>query len=104
MMAPAWEASRDQRARSLERRIDVDAMMSRNHTASLVAAVLSLAVIPAVWLFAFGAIPAHAIVVKDAAGGRMGPWVFTWALVWVATIAALVVAYLCYSSNDDSSL
>jgi hypothetical protein len=77
--------------------------MNRNRVASLVAVVLSLAMIPAVWMFAFGAIPALAIVEGDKSGGRMGPWIFTWALVWVATIAALVVAWLCYVSLDDST-
>jgi hypothetical protein len=95
-------ASHDSRRATLERRTNVDAMMSRNRTASLIAVVLSLAIIPAVWLFAFGAIPALAIVKGDAAGGRMGPWVFTWALVWVASIAALVVAWLCYVSLDGA--
>jgi hypothetical protein len=78
--------------------------MNRNRTASLVAVVLSLAMVPAVWLFAFGAIPALQVVQGDTAGGRMGPWVFTWALVWVATLASLVVAWLCYASLDDSEL
>ena len=68
----------------------------------MVALVLSLATIPAVWMFAFGAVPSFATVQGDTAGGRMGPWVFTWALVWVATLAALVVAWLCYVSLDDS--
>ena len=80
----------------------MDATMSRNRTASLVAVVLSLAMIPAVWIFAFMAIPALQVVQGDVSGGRMGPWVFTWALVWVATIAACVVAWLCYASLDDS--
>ena len=81
----------------------MDAMMNRNRVASMVAVVLSLATIPAVWIFAFGAVPALEIVQGDKAGGRMGPWVFTWALVWVATLAALVVAWLCYVSLDDST-
>jgi undecaprenyl pyrophosphate phosphatase UppP len=76
--------------------------MNRNKIASMVAVVLSLATIPAVWMFAFGAIPSLEIVKGDQSGGRMGPWVFTWALVWVATIAAVVVAWLCYVSLDDS--
>ena len=77
--------------------------MNRTKVASIIAVVLSLATIPADWMFAFGAIPALEIVRGDKAGGRMGPWIFTWALVWVATIAALVVAWLCYVSLDDST-
>jgi hypothetical protein len=77
-------------------------MMNRSKAASIIAMVLSLAMIPAVWMFAFGTVPDLAVVRGDQAGGRMGPWVFTWALVWVATIAALVVAWLCYASHDDS--
>ena len=82
----------------------MDATMNRGKAASVITTVLSLATIPAVWMFAFGAIPALDVVKGDTAGGRMGPWVFTWALVWVATLAALVVAWLCYFSLDDSAL
>jgi hypothetical protein len=77
--------------------------MNRNRTASMVAVVLSLATIPAVWIFAFGAVPSLQAVQSETAGGRIGPWVFTWALVWVATVAALVVSWLCYASLDDSA-
>ena len=69
----------------------------------MVAVVLSLATIPAVWIFAFGAVPSLQAVQSETAGGRIGPWVFTWALVWVATVAALVVSWLCYASLDDSA-
>ena len=81
----------------------MDATMNRSKVASMVAVVLSLATIPAAWVFAFMAIPALEIVQGDKSGGRMGPWIFTWALVWVATIASLVVAWLCYVSLDDST-
>jgi hypothetical protein len=82
----------------------VDATMNRGKAASIVAVVLSLAMIPVLWIVAFGAIPALAVVQSDQSGGRMGPWVFTWALVWLASLAALVVAWLCYVSLDDSAL
>jgi len=81
----------------------VDATMSRSRAASMIAVVLSIAMIPVLWIFAFGAIPSLAIVQSDKSGGRMGPWIFTWALVWVASLAALVVAWLCYVSLDDST-
>jgi len=76
--------------------------MNRSRMASIIAAVASLAMIPALWIFAFGAIPALEVVKGDQSGGRMGPWVFTWALVWVASLAAIVVAWLCYASLDDT--
>jgi hypothetical protein len=81
----------------------VDATMNRSRAASIVATVLSLAMIPVLWVFAFDAIPALAVVQGDKSGGRMGPWVFTWALVWLASLAALIVAWLCYASIDDST-
>jgi hypothetical protein len=77
--------------------------MNRSRAASIVAAVLSVAMIPVLWIFSFMAIPPLAVVQADKSGGRMGPWVFTWALVWIASLAALVVAWLCYVSLDDSS-
>jgi hypothetical protein len=75
--------------------------MNRSRMASIIAAVVSLAMIPALWIFAFDAIPALAVVRGDQSGGRMGPWVFTWALVWLATLNAVLVAWLCYASLDD---
>jgi len=77
--------------------------MNRSRMASIIAAVVSLAMIPVLWAFAFGAIPPLEVVERDASGGRMGPWVFTWALVWIASLAAVVVAWLCYASLDDAT-
>jgi len=77
--------------------------MSRNRMASIIAAVVSLAMIPLLWVFAFDAIPALDVVRADQSGGRMGPWVFTWALVWLASLAAIVVAWLCYASLDATA-
>ena len=82
----------------------MDATMNRSKVASIIAAVISLAMIPALWIFAFGAVPALEVVRTDQSGGRMGPWVFTWGLVWIASLAALVVAWLCYASLDDSAV
>lgn len=81
----------------------MDATMKRTRVGSIVAAALSILMVPAVWLFALEAIPPLQVVKTDTAGGRMGPWVFTWALVWVATFACFSVAWLCYSSLDDAT-
>jgi hypothetical protein len=78
--------------------------MDRSKAASMVAVVLSLAMIPILWIFALDAVPALAVVQGDKSGGRMGPWVFTWALVWLGSLAALIVAWLCYVSLDDPAL
>lgn len=77
--------------------------MNRSRVASIVAAVVSLVMIPVLWIFALEAIPALEVVRGDQSGGRMGPWVFTWALVWTASLAAVVVAWLCYASLDDTA-
>jgi hypothetical protein len=81
----------------------VDATMKRTRVSSIVAVVLSLLMIPAVWIFAFDALPPLSVIRTESSGGRMGPWVFSWALVWIATISCFAVAWLCYSSLDDAT-
>jgi hypothetical protein len=81
----------------------MDATMKRTKVSSMIAIALSLLLVPTVWIFAFDAIPSFQVVQADTSGGRMGPWVFTWALVWIATFACFVVAWLCYSSLDDAT-
>ena len=81
----------------------MDATLKRSKLASLVAAVASLALIPVVWAFAFQAIPALQVVRTEQAGGRLGPWAFSWVLVWIATLSCVGVAWLCYSSVDDAT-
>ncbi len=81
----------------------MDATMKRTRVGSIVAIVISLLLVPAVWYFAFDAIPPLRVVEADRSGGRLGPWVFTWALVWIATISCVLVAWLCYSSLDDAA-
>jgi hypothetical protein len=82
----------------------MDATMKRSRISSIIATIISLALVPAAWTFAFMAIPPLAVVRADQSGGRMGPWVFTWALVWIASLACFAVAWLCYASFDDESV
>jgi uncharacterized membrane protein YdbT with pleckstrin-like domain len=79
----------------------VDATLQRSKTSSMIASIVSVLLIPVLWMFAFEAIPALKTVQADVSGGRMGPWVFTWGLVWVATLACVVVAWLCYISTNE---
>jgi hypothetical protein len=77
--------------------------MRRSKPGTIVASLVSLAMIPVVWMFALEAIPSLETVQTETAGGRMGPWVFTWGLVWVATIACAMVAWLCYTTLNDTA-
>ena len=80
----------------------MDATMKRSRLSSMIAVVLSLAMVPALWKFAFDAVPSLEVVRAETSGGRVGPWFFTWALVWIATFGCFAVAWLCYSSLDDA--
>lgn len=75
--------------------------MNRN-AVFLLSAVVSLATIPVILWFATDAIPPRAIVQVEEHGNRMGPWVFTWGLVWVAVAAAVLVALVCYVTASAS--
>jgi hypothetical protein len=77
--------------------------MKRNRLASLVAAVMSLAMIPLLWIVAFDALPTLAVVRAETSGGRVGPWAFAWAIVWIATLSCLGVAWLCYATFEDAN-
>ncbi len=81
----------------------MDPTMKRTRIGSIVAIVISLLLVPVVWYFGFDAIPPLKVVEADKSGGRLGPWLFTWALVWVATLSCVGVAWLCYTSVDDAT-
>jgi hypothetical protein len=76
--------------------------MNRNTLPSTIIAIVALACVPVLWRFATEAIPPLTEIQAQAAGNRLGPWVFTWALVWVGTLAAVGVACLAYSSGRMS--
>jgi hypothetical protein len=76
--------------------------MKRSRFASLAAAALSLAMVPVLWWVAFEALPSLAVVRAETSGGRIGPWAFAWAIVWLATFSCVGVAWLCYATFDDS--
>ena len=77
--------------------------MNRSAVVSKLYALVCLAMVPVLWAFATDAIPPVDIIRTEPNGNRMGPWVFTWGLVWVAVAAAIVVAWLCYASARASS-
>ena len=74
--------------------------MKRNAVTSTIAALVALALIPLVWFFATEAIPPLTEIRAQVSGNRLGPWLFTWALVWVAALAAILVAWLCYATRE----
>jgi hypothetical protein len=66
---------------------------------SIVYLVVSLALIPVVWMFAYEALPSLSSTMADTGkGSNFGPLIFTWALICMATAGALLVAWLSYSS------
>jgi hypothetical protein len=71
----------------------------RNRLMPLVA-IVCLAMLPALWVFARLAVPSLSEVSAETSGGRLGPWWFTWGLIWVAALSALVVAWLAFASRD----
>jgi hypothetical protein len=73
--------------------------MNRNAVPSTIIAVIALACMPVLWRFATAAIPPLSVIETQSAGNRLGPWMFTWALVWVGCLAALLVAWLAFSSG-----
>lgn len=76
----------------------MDPTMKQTRAGSIAAIAVSLALIPVVWMFALGAIPPLAVVRAETSGGRLGPWAFTWVLVWIATLGCIGVAWLSYAS------
>jgi cell division protein FtsX len=77
----------------------VPAQTTRHALTPLVGVVVSLALVPVLWWVAFDAIPPLQAINAESSGNRFGPWVFTWALVWMATGVALFVAWLSYLSS-----
>ena len=77
----------------------MSAQMKRSSLTSRIGVAFSIAMIPVLWWVALDAIPPLKTIVAESSGNRLGPWVFTWALVWIASGAALFVAWLCYWSS-----
>lgn len=73
--------------------------MQRTTPTSLIGTIVSVALIPVLWWVALDAIPPLSQITGETSGNRLGPWVFTWALVWIASGAALFVAWLSYRSS-----
>jgi hypothetical protein len=77
--------------------------MNRNAVPSTIIAIVALACVPVLWRFATEAIPPLREIQAQAAGNRFGPWVFTWALVWVGCLSAVGVAGLAFLSGRMSN-
>ena len=81
--------------------------MNLNARLLLIGSLASLASIPLSLWFALDSIPPLSVIRTEVAGNRMGPWVFTWGLVWIAVLAAILLAWLSYLASrmatDDST-
>jgi hypothetical protein len=74
-----------------------------NKIVSTLVALLSLALIPVLWMFGAQALPSVGTLESTGQGNTIGPLMFTWALIVLASFAAVLVAWLCYVSADRRS-
>ena len=65
------------------------------------AGVASLALIPVAWIQGYANIPTLREVIAAQTADMVGVWVFTWAPVVVATIAAVGVAWAGWSWDRE---
>jgi hypothetical protein len=68
----------------------------------MLAGLASLALIPVVWIQGLQTIPTLREVIAAQTADMVGVWVFTWALVVVATIAAVGVAWAGWSWDREA--
>ena len=61
----------------------------------IAAMIVALAQVPFLWMFSLAGMPSLQSTRSTGAADVLGVWVFTWAMIWIASLAALVVAWLC---------
>lgn len=64
--------------------------------------VAALVCIPIVWAFGLADVPSMATVKASHTADIVGVWIFTWALIWVASAAACAVAWICWSLDRQA--
>ena len=78
--------------------------MNRLAVPRTIAAVLAFAAIPVLWVFGRMALPAASAVMTAKSGDTIGVWLFTWALIVVAMVAALTIGVIaCLPRSLDIS-
>jgi hypothetical protein len=75
--------------------------MNANKVISTLMALLSLALIPVLWMFGAQSLPSLGSPETSGQGNNFGPLLFTWGLILMASVAAVLVAWLCYASVED---
>lgn len=66
------------------------------------AGIAALALIPVAWIQGLTDIPSMSAVIAAKTADTLGVWVFTWSLIWVASAAAIGVAWTCWSRDPYS--
>jgi hypothetical protein len=74
--------------------------MNSNKVIATVMALVSLALIPVLWMFGAQSLPSLGSLETSGQGNNFGPLLFTWALILMASVAAVLVAWLCYASVE----
>ena len=74
--------------------------MNSKKVISLVIALVCLALIPVLWIFAVQALPSVETLRASGQSNTIGPLIFTWGLVVIGALAAILVAWLGYASVD----
>jgi hypothetical protein len=71
-----------------------------NRVVSTLIALFCLALIPVLWMFGAQSLPSVATLESTGQENTVGPLMFTWSLILLASVAAVLVAWLCYASAD----
>ena len=63
----------------------------------IAATIVALAQVPFLWIFSLAGMPSLKNTLASGTADVLGVWIFTWGMVWLASLAALVVAWICAS-------
>ena len=65
--------------------------------------VTALAMVPVLWMLGIDGLPSRATVMASRTADIAGVWVFTWGLIWAGSLAAVAIAWVCWSEIHAKS-
>ena len=78
-------------------------MVSWNSIVRVVAGIVALALVPAVWVLGIAGLPSLNAVIAARTADMVGVWIFTWSLIWITSLAGFGIAWACWSWNIEAA-
>jgi hypothetical protein len=67
------------------------------------AGLVALAMVPVLWVVGLDGLPSAKAVMASKTADIAGVWIFTWGLIWAGSLAAVSIAWVCWSQIRTTS-